>query len=287
MKNTTLYQISEVKDFMMSFVIVTKNDNVIIIDGGRCEDMPRLKEYVSGRHVSAWILTHPHFDHISGLVSEVAANGLRDFDVDKIIFNFPPYDELIARRDLPNYKGICSDLNDCLPQFNAIYPMIKDKCFTVSQGESIMVDEVRIEFIFSYHPEITTNLINNSSLVFKAVTPNKSVIFLGDIGPDAGDILYFESEDRLKSDIVQMAHHGGLGCSMEVYAAIDPQACLWCCPESWYNGEYMPKIMYNREKLKEIGWIRMHGISITRRWMEQLGVREHYVTKDGTNTIYL
>ena len=47
--NTLLYQITETSKYMMGFVIVTKNDNVIIIDGGRPEDMPMLKSYVGGR----------------------------------------------------------------------------------------------------------------------------------------------------------------------------------------------------------------------------------------------
>ena len=69
-ENTVMYQITETSAFMMSFVIITKNNNAIVIDGGRPLDMPLLKEYVGGRHISAWILTHAHEDHISGFISE-------------------------------------------------------------------------------------------------------------------------------------------------------------------------------------------------------------------------
>ena len=65
-----LYQLTETSRFMMSFVLVTDKGNCIIIDGGRPEDMPLLKQYVDGRRVSAWILTHAHIDHISGFVDE-------------------------------------------------------------------------------------------------------------------------------------------------------------------------------------------------------------------------
>ena len=51
--NTEMYMLTETSEFMMSFVIVTKKNNVIIIDGGRREDMPLLKKYVAGRHISA------------------------------------------------------------------------------------------------------------------------------------------------------------------------------------------------------------------------------------------
>ena len=66
-EKTLLYQITETSNFMMSFVLVTKADNVIVIDGGSAEDMPLLKQYVGSRHISAWILTHPHNDHIGGI----------------------------------------------------------------------------------------------------------------------------------------------------------------------------------------------------------------------------
>lgn len=39
---TLLYQITETSKFMMSFVVVTKENNAIVIDGGREEDMPPL-----------------------------------------------------------------------------------------------------------------------------------------------------------------------------------------------------------------------------------------------------
>ena len=39
----TMYMLTETSPFMMSFVIVTDKDNCIIVDGGRPEDMPLLK----------------------------------------------------------------------------------------------------------------------------------------------------------------------------------------------------------------------------------------------------
>ena len=62
----------------MIFVIVTRENNVIIIDGGRIKDMPLLKEYVGGRHISAWILTHPRHYHVSGLYGTAITRGRMD-----------------------------------------------------------------------------------------------------------------------------------------------------------------------------------------------------------------
>ena len=84
-----------------------------------------------------------------------------------------------------------------------------------------------------------------------------------------------------------MAHHGHECVGMEVYAAIKPEACMWCCPDWLYNEAEEPRYLSNIEKQRRMGRIRMYGTAVTRKWMELLGVRKHYVTKDGTQTIEL
>ena len=105
MKNaqTELYMLTETSEFMMSFVIVTRENNCIVIDGGRAEDMPLLKEYVGGRRISAWILTHAHSDHVSGFISELEKNGGADFDIERVVYNFPPMSDL-ENHDVPDYE---------------------------------------------------------------------------------------------------------------------------------------------------------------------------------------
>lgn len=284
---TLLYQITETSQFMMSFVLVTKADNVIVIDGGRAEDMPLLKEYIGGRHISAWILTHAHNDHISGFLAEYHRNGLADFDIEKIYYHFPPYHALKGRTDVPSPSYFDTELEECLADFVAIEPALAPLAHKVIQGESVTLDECRIDFIYTYHDGLFSNLMNDASLVFKITAPNKMVLFLGDLGPEGGDVLYEESRHLLKADIVQMAHHGHMNVGLEVYAAIQPEACLWCCPDWLYNEPEIPSYLQNRKALRDIGRTGMYGTAVTRRWMDVLGVKTHYVTKDGTNTLIL
>lgn len=285
-EKTMLYQITETSEYMMAFVIVTKQNQAIVIDGGRPEDMPLLKKYIGGRHIAAWILTHAHSDHISGLVEELKNNGGKDFDIGKIYYNFPPY-EIIENHDVPDYEYYKSELEEMLPAFHEVEPLIRQKAHIVQQGESITVDECRIDFLFSYHEGLNSNLMNDSSLVFKLTAPHKTVLFLGDLGPEAGDFLYRESRHLLKADMVQMAHHGHMNVGMEVYAAIQPEACLWCCPDWLYDEPELPEYLADTETLFRMGRVRMYGTGATRKWMEALGVRKHYVTKDGTQEIEL
>lgn len=284
---TTLFMLTETSSFMMSFVIVTSKNRCIVVDGGRPLDMPLLKKYVDGRRIEAWILTHAHEDHIAGFIDEMERNGGADFNIGTVYYNFPDYNALYAKADkAPNPEYFKQELNNTLPAFNKI----KDKfnSFIVKQGDSIGVDEVRIDFLFSFHDGLYTNLINDSSLVFKLTTPRKTVLFLGDLGPEAGNVLYQESKDKLKADIVQMAHHGHMNVAMEVYAAIDPKACLWCCPLWLYNEPALHTL--TNEQLKgriADGRAGLYGTGATREWMARLGVKKHYVTGYGTQTIKL
>jgi len=284
---TVLYQLTETSKFMMSFVLVTKQDNVIVIDGGRPEDMPLLKEYIGGRHISAWILTHGHLDHISGFIDEMEKNGGSNFDIEAVYYHFPPYEEWKLLEDVPDLGYFRREIEGMLPAFAKIEPLLGDRAHIVEQGDSFEVDECRVDFLFSFHDGLYSNPMNDSSLVFRITTPNKKVLFLGDLGPDGGDLLYNESRHLLKADIVQMAHHGHMNVGMEVYAAIAPEACMWCCADWLYNEPEIPPYLADREKLRRMGRIRMYGTAVTRRWMEQLGVKTHYVTKDGTNRIVL
>ena len=285
--NTEMYMLTETSEFMMSFVIVTKKNNVIIVDGGRREDMPLLKKYVAGRHVSAWFLTHAHSDHIDGFVHEMAKNGGADFDIEAIYYNFPDYDELIGVTAVPDLEYFREELNEMIPAFNAVKDKFIDKARIVEKGDKIIVDEITIDILYSYTGGLYANLMNDSSLVFKLSGENKSVIFLGDLGPDGGDRLFRESKDMLKADYCQMAHHGHMNVSMEVYAKIMPEVCFWCAPKWLYEEAEIPDYLSDGEALKKAGRIRMYGTALTRRWMDLLGVKKHYVSGFGTCKVIL
>jgi hypothetical protein len=78
-----------------------------------------------------------------------------------------------------------------------------------------------------------------------------------------------------------------MNVGMEVYEAISPTACLWCCPLWLYNEKIIPDYLSDREKLRKMQRSRMYGTTLTRKWMDRLGVKEHYVSGMGTSIIEL
>lgn len=266
---TELYMLTEHSPFMMGFVFLTDGGQAVIIDGGRPADMPYLFELVGERKIAAWILTHPHLDHISGF-NDLIARGFDTDRIEKVYYNFPSV-EFVEKCE-PQY----TDRQD----FEKILPRLGDKAVVAKPGIQVQVDELNIDFLFCgeqrYYLPKPNLAVNESSLVCKVTAPGmKSVLFLGDIGPEAGRDLLKNCPDKLPSDIVQMAHHGHSGVTEEVYQKINPEACMWCAPDWLYDeGDY---------EIEPELWGTMH----TRKWMEKLGVKTHYVTKDGTQKIKL
>ncbi len=120
---------------------------------------------------------------------------------------------------------------------------------------------------------------NNTTAVFRMTTMGQSVLFLGDAAEPEGLMLkYYHDKNAansnnyfsLKSDIVQMAHHGQNAVPKSVYVAIDPDIALWPSPDWVYSPSSSSELTTN----------------YTKQWMKELGVT-NYVSKDGLKKISL
>lgn len=267
--STKMIMQTETSEFMMSYIIITEKNNAVIVDGGRPEDIPLLKEAVGGRHIAAWFLTHPHIDHISAF-NDIVARDDKDFDFDKVYCHFPPSEHINAHQ-------LGADEPATIGDWEAIRPKLGDKVVEPQVGDKIRIDELEFEILYRWEKDFgfIRNVVNDSSLVFRMTTPNTTVLFMGDLGPEGGDKLLETQKGNLHAEYVQMAHHGHMCCGPDVYMDIDPRVCLWNAPD-WLWAEPDCHINY-----------RMWGQGMTRKWMERIGVTEHYITMNGTQTFEL
>ena len=91
--------------------------------------------------------------------------------------------------------------------------------------------------------EMLSYNMNETSIVFRATFNGKTVLFLGD-GTTATEIMlkYYHNINAkdptqyfsLKSDIVQISHHGVQSMGSEIYDLINPDVALWCIPYQMY-----------------------------------------------------
>ena len=59
--------------------------------------------------------------------------------------------------------------------------------------------------------EISDDLLNDGSMMFKVTAKEESMLFCSDVGKGMSDYLLDTYGDKLKADYVQMGHHGNGG----------------------------------------------------------------------------
>jgi hypothetical protein len=99
---------------------------------------------------------------------------------------------------------------------------------------------MEIEMLFTYEDLEPSPLEyqNTSSLVFRVTCQDNTVLVLGDASNRSCSYLVRSYGDYLKSDIVQISHHGYTGGTIPLYNAISAEVALWPCGVASIDGSY-------------------------------------------------
>jgi len=252
----------------MSYVIRTVGGKVIVIDGGVAGDAPYLRGFLAalGNRVEVWIISHQHADHFAAL-GEILKQP-KDLQIGRIYSSTLDPEWIKQHCAEGEYKSWIEFLGALRTAGKGIIEL--------QLGGRMDIDGVNIEVLGVVNPEIHSNGINNSSLVLRVWDSVKSILFLGDLGPEGGEkLLNGKYRDRLDCDYVQMAHHGQNGGNLDVYQAASPRFCLWPTPAWLWDNNI-------GGKGKGSGPWRTLEV---RAWIEQIGVRTNFVSADGLHKI--
>lgn len=254
----------------LSIVIKSPHGKLIVVDGGWEADAEKLSSLIlqQGGKVDAWLITHPHEDHVGALCA-ILNDASKKIIIDKIYCSLATPDWY--RQVSPTGAGIAGQL---LSAFTKL--PIGTVTNNIGRGTEINIDDVNIR-VLNNRGVYTYNGVNNSSLVYKIRVSGQSILILGDLAYDGGkDLIKTCTAAELKSDIVQMAHHGQQGVDQDAYALITPTTCLWPTPAWLWNND-------NGGGVGSGPW----GTLTTRAWMDALGVKDNRSLKDGDVHIYL
>lgn len=272
----------------MGYIIRLENGKFIIVDGGyekaECarEIIAKLRAEAPDPEnivVSCWIITHAHCDHAGGFLAFCRI--MKDdstVKIENIVYNMCISEEQsqfcdngIAEKMLNHVSQYCPGAKVCIPY----------------AGQKYHIDGAEIKFFYTMQdfmprviqnePDATPKCFkkgdgNVQSLVFSVTVGGKSIMFLADATKSACDEMCARYGRELKSEYVQMSHHGiskdsprAHNATKEIYGLISPEYAFLPCS----NERYKVRMEYD-----------------VNRYLESI-VKKVYIAALGAETVYL
>lgn len=215
-------------------LVKSKEGVTVLVDGG---PTGKITEHLDGvlpyrdREIDYIIATHPHADHVAGLVNVLEQFPVRNVIITGVVHTTDVYLEFLkllkekkcpvtpvgAGRDLPLQQ---TKQVDCL---NII----------VANGKKTITDkDVTIELLWPFESlegktvkdagENAEGGLNDTSVVSRITLEGKTFLFPGDAGIGVEKKI-LEAGEEIKSDVLSLAHHGSKTASSEEWLkAVDP-----------------------------------------------------------------
>jgi len=172
--------------------------------------------YRGVQKLDAVFISHPNIDHYNGLIDLC-----RSFPVDVLYLN-----DYFAKDAGRAVEILLEKLNEMKqpPVIKLISRGCRLKPATTAEGADYTI---KVLWPLPAHPSYVLDT-NDSSLILRISTGNRSILLCGDAGIIPQRLLLeMEPPENLKADVLLLPHHGSLGSTVpEFIRAVDPVACL-------------------------------------------------------------
>jgi beta-lactamase superfamily II metal-dependent hydrolase len=185
---------------------VTPKGQEILIDGGPDDSVvAKLDKEVPfySHKIDAVVLTHPHADHVAGLVAVA-----KKYQIGRVYM---------------------SGVTHTAPEYIAFLEALKANNVPVQivkSGDKLdFGDGVKLDFLYPLTNLVDTTAenLNLTSVVTRLSLGNSSAIIMGDLESEGQDKL-LASGQNVKSDIIKVSHHGSKdSVNAKFLAAVDPK----------------------------------------------------------------
>lgn len=232
----------------MSYVIQLSDGTFFIVDGGWCDsdakEADRLYNHLTALAgdndivIAGWIFTHCHGDHI-GTFNFFVEKYHDSVTIKELLYNFP------ADTDIANSSSYYM-LDNSAQRYSKFRSVISTyltdtKIVKLHSGYKFYYADLEVEILQTLedlYPSTVANYdFNSSSTIFTLKIAGQKMLFLGDISDVGAQKLNSAYTTALKSDFVQIAHHG-LNYSSHIksiYVSADAKYVFFPTSEGWYN----------------------------------------------------
>lgn len=209
----------------MCYTIEDNEGHFVLVDGGWDDCSWQVLNLIAshGAHVDAWILTHPHQDHISAFLN-LYEHGY-DFTVDTIY---------AIDLDAEFYSSVVAMFDGGYEFFERFQKIAEnlDNVQYVHTGETYDLIGLQMDILNAYekgNPLYDNDPANTGSIMFRLTGPSGgTMLFCADNRREESDYLIETYGESLKADYLQVAHHGtGATLSMAFDELVDPKVAFF------------------------------------------------------------
>lgn len=240
----------------MSYVLRTEQDSFIVIDGGFAgegeeDNIYQVLQSQTAKKkitIAAWILTHPHNDHIGAIADFIRKYG-SEIVPQQVIFRFPAEDSAAMQSQCAweSYRTLTAALAEGGVWESAAV-------ITPKMGDTLTVDGVGMHILHTEEHTHGASGLNAASMVFTLEVAGKKLLITGDLVAGCMQWLADTYGAALKCDILQAVHHASTHGSVAVYQEmVKPGETIVLYPTEyrryWGNG-----VSYNPDSERERGY---------------------------------
>ena len=214
----TVSSVTQMSPHNLCIVIQLSNGHYVIFDSGNSGTQKTLSDFLRANApdknnvvIEAWIFSHFHQDHIGGFVDYMGVSSLtRYITVKNVIYNFPSYRTYMTAHESS------TDMNNMNMWYNKRIPAMREKGTTIIQartGQKFYFGNAEIEILWTFEDLMPFNIFedrtNPTSLGCTITIGGQKIMLTGDSSEEEFRVVAARYGDYLKSDFVQLAHHGG------------------------------------------------------------------------------
>lgn len=174
--------------------------------------------------IAAWFVSHPHIDHYGAFTDFLINHGAdEDIVLERIMLNFTDPEKYIA---LEVYGDTVEDVNYIHRVIQENVPDVP--VLKVHTGQIVDFGDATVEILYTIEDHMPEELrnINDSTMAMRVTMGGQSFMILADVGYYSGPIMDAMWGDYLKSDILQVAHHGQWPSVESIYHKIAAEVVI-------------------------------------------------------------
>lgn len=212
------------RDINLSFyTLYNPKRGFIVIDGGWTEDAQYVRDIIAlaGNKVDAWILTHPHQDHVGAF--NVIYPDPQGMEIGKVYtVDMASPEECMQVADWDSVEAYKDFLELKVEDLQYLY-----------RGDELEICGLQFQVLNAFGEHVkqySGDYLNDGSMMFKVTAKEQSMLFCGDVGVSVSDYLLEHWYDILQADYLQMGHHGYGGLKDDFYQRVAPQITFFDAP---------------------------------------------------------